>query len=371
MDFAGPFPPSGPLKHNMILIVVDKLTKRSHFIPCFQTDNASHIANLFFDNIVRHHGLPQNIISDRHVKFTSTFWRALFARLGTELSISSSNHPQSDGQAERMVQTVKEMLRHFISRKSNNWYDLLPVIEFAYNSAPHAATGKSPFELDVGYQPRAVPPYPVDSTTNPAADQFLETLVQQLSASKDSLMRAQESQAEQYNRGRRAPQFDVGQDVLVSTSYIKPPFFREKGRPPKLKPKFTPHIKAHTSINISHLKPFVPDPFERTQPLPPPIDADDNIYEVERIVADRTVRGKTEYLISWKGFPDVYDTWEPASNITNKNIIDKYLSSEQRQAGVYYSEATDFPFVPIRHTYQPPPQSNHGWGSETLYPSSE
>ncbi|TYJ51757.1 hypothetical protein B9479_007649 [Cryptococcus floricola] len=227
--------------------------------------------------------------------------------------MSSSYHPQSDGQPERMP---------------NNWYDLLPAIRFAYNSAPHAATGKSPFELDVDYQPRAVPPYPVDSTENPAADQFLETLVQQLTAAKDSLMRAQESQAEQYNKGRRAPQFDVGQDVLVSTSYIQPPFFREKGH--------------------------------------------DNIYKVERIVADRTVRGKSEYLISWKGFPDGYDTWEPASNITNKNIIAKYLSSEQRQAGVYYSEATDtFPFVPIRHTYKPPPQSNHSWGSETLYPSYE
>ncbi|ODN93382.1 hypothetical protein L198_05243 [Cryptococcus wingfieldii CBS 7118] len=164
-----------------------------------------------------------------------------------------------------------------------------------------------------------------------------------------------------------APQFDVGQDVLVSTFYIKPPFFREKGRPFKLKPKFVgpfkitkkispevmvvdlpPHIKAHTSINISHLKHFVTDPFERAQPLPPPINADDNIYEVEHIVADRTIRGKTEYLISWKSFPDVYDTWEPASNITKKNIITKYLSFKKCQAGVWYSEATDtFPFVPI------------------------
>jgi hypothetical protein len=94
----------------MSIVVVDKLSERNHFIPSKQVDTAPDVARRFFDGVVRLHGMPSVIISDRDPKFTSLFWSTLFERFGTRLAMSSANHPQSDGQTERMIRTLKEML---------------------------------------------------------------------------------------------------------------------------------------------------------------------------------------------------------------------------------------------------------------------
>jgi hypothetical protein len=107
MDFAGPFMSSGEGEWNMIMIVVDKLTKRVHFIPCKNTDKAPDTAHRFFDNIVKLHGMPSTIVSDRDSKFTSLFWKALMSRFGTKLAMSTAYHPHTDGQSEVMVRTVQ------------------------------------------------------------------------------------------------------------------------------------------------------------------------------------------------------------------------------------------------------------------------
>jgi transposase InsO family protein len=159
MDFAGPFVRSGEGQWDMVLIVVDKFTKRSHFIPSKQTDTAEDTARRFFDEVIRLHGLPSVIVSDRDAKFTSRFWQSLFDRFGTKLAMSSAYHPQTDGQSERMVRTLKEMLRSAVDHRQHDWTHHLAELKFAYNNShmrPHSSLHSSSI-------PGIIPRFPIHS----------------------------------------------------------------------------------------------------------------------------------------------------------------------------------------------------------------
>lgn len=151
MDFAVPFKPSNGF--DMVMIVVDKFKKHNHYIPTRKTDSAVEISDALLREIVRHHGMPRAIISDRDSKFTSKFWRALLKHIGTKLALSTANHPQTDGQSEVNVKTLKTMLRHYISYRQDNRAQFLTPLEIAYNRSVNPSTGYSPIELDCGIQP--------------------------------------------------------------------------------------------------------------------------------------------------------------------------------------------------------------------------
>jgi transposase InsO family protein len=121
-----------------------------HLIPSRINYNASQLAELMFEEVYKHHGLPKNIISDRDVLFTSTFWGHLHKLLGTKLKMSSAYHPQTDGATERANRTVTQMLRQCINAKQTDWVAKLPAIEFAINSARSESTGFAPFFLNSG-----------------------------------------------------------------------------------------------------------------------------------------------------------------------------------------------------------------------------
>src|SRR5215208_5186083 len=139
-------------KHDAIVVFVEKLSKRTYFIPTTTDVTASQVAEIFFNTIFKNHGLPKIIISDRDPKFTSHFWKALFEKLGTKLAMSTSHHPQTDGQTERMNRTMEDMLRAYVNYKQDNWDECLAAAEFAYNQATQASTGFSPFKLDCGQE---------------------------------------------------------------------------------------------------------------------------------------------------------------------------------------------------------------------------
>jgi len=132
MDFIVELPKSKNM--TTIMVVVDRLTKMAHFIPSRCLPTASIAADAFISNIFKLHGFPDSIISDRGSQFTSEFWNRLCNLLDITHSLSTSNHPEIDGQTERVNGILEQYLRCFINERQNNWVDLLPFAEFAYNN---------------------------------------------------------------------------------------------------------------------------------------------------------------------------------------------------------------------------------------------
>nr|KYP76123.1 Transposon Ty3-I Gag-Pol polyprotein [Cajanus cajan] len=138
---------------DFIFVVVDRFSKMAHFIPCYKVGDASNIAKLFFQEIVRLHELPKTIVSVRDVKFLSHFWKILWARLGTKLLFSTTCHPQTDGQTKVVNRFLGAMLRAILKGNKKSWDDYLPHVEFAYNRVVHKTTKMSPFEIVYGFNP--------------------------------------------------------------------------------------------------------------------------------------------------------------------------------------------------------------------------
>uniref|UniRef100_A0A2N9H1M6 Integrase catalytic domain-containing protein n=1 Tax=Fagus sylvatica TaxID=28930 RepID=A0A2N9H1M6_FAGSY len=141
-------------KHDSILVVIDRFSKMAHFIPCSKTSDASKIAKLYFDEIVKLYGLPKTIVSDRDVRFMSYFWKTLWHLVGTKLKFSTAFHPQTDGQTEVVNRSLGNLLRCLVGEANRNWDLILPTAQLAYNSSANRTIGISPFEVVHGYPPR-------------------------------------------------------------------------------------------------------------------------------------------------------------------------------------------------------------------------
>jgi hypothetical protein len=122
MDFITKLPRTNK-QHDSIMVVVDKLTKDAHFIPVKLTHKATNIVDVYMREIVRLHGIPKTIVSDRDPKFTSNFWKGLFNGFGTKLNFSTAYHPESDGQTERVNQVIEDVLRMYVMDKPSKWED--------------------------------------------------------------------------------------------------------------------------------------------------------------------------------------------------------------------------------------------------------
>jgi hypothetical protein len=122
---------------DIIFVVVDRFSKIAHFIPCHKSDNASHVADLFFIEIICLYGVPNTIVSDRDAKFLSHFWRTLFFKVGTKLLFSTTCHPQTEGEIEVVNHTLSIMLQVVLKTNLKLWEECLPHIEFAYNRSVH------------------------------------------------------------------------------------------------------------------------------------------------------------------------------------------------------------------------------------------
>jgi len=349
--------------YDAIMVVVDRLTKMVHFAPTFTTVTAPELAALFFDTVYRHHGLPSTIVSDRDPRFTSLFWKALFKHhLGTGLAMSTSNHPQTDGQTERANRTLEDMLRPYVNLRTDNWDDHLTAAEFAYNNSRQASTGFSPFYLNYGRHP--ITPASLESALpiaaeNQAAADFLQQWQDDITAAKQHLAAAQQHQAHAADAARRHHEFQPGDKVLLSAQHLRTPGDQK----PKLSPRyhgpfkilemispvaakleFPPSVKIHPVIHVSQLKPFIesgryPRQNPHTRP-PPDIVSGQQYYNVEAIVGKKTVgsgrRRVTKYLVHWEGFPAHERTWEPEDHLQRTTTLRRMLASynQQRDADV-------------------------------------
>lgn len=136
--------------YNAIWVIVDRLTKSAHFLPIGIRYNLDQLAKLYVKEIISRHGVPVSIVSDRDPRFTSNFWRSLQEQMGTQLRLSTAYHPQTDGQSERTIQTLEDMLRSCVMDFKGSWDEFLPLVEFSYNNSFHASIGMPPYEALYG-----------------------------------------------------------------------------------------------------------------------------------------------------------------------------------------------------------------------------
>jgi hypothetical protein len=330
MDFIDGLPMSEG--SNTILVVVDRFTKFAHFLPLRHPYTAQTVARVFVDSIVKLHGMPRSIVSDRDRIFTSLFWKQLFQQLGTKLQFTTAYHPQTDGQSERVNQCLEMFLRCTIQDTPRQWRRALPLAEFWYNSCFHTSLGCSPFLALYGHEPNfgAIPELEPDSTA-PVTGMLTER-AEQIAILQRNLEAAQRRMKQNADRHRTEQEFQVGQQVLLrlqpyaQKSVVNRPF-------PKLAYKFfgpysilerigavayrlelPASSKIHNVFHVSQLKDYTPDftPVFLDLPKPPALDALDTEPET---ILDRRLMKKgnssvLQVMIKWTGLPTDAATWE-------------------------------------------------------------
>ncbi|KAK1663459.1 hypothetical protein QYE76_051618 [Lolium multiflorum] len=204
--------------HDSIFVVVDRFSKMSHFIACHKSDDVSHIANLFFREIVRLHGVSKTIVSDRDVKFMSYFWKTLWRKLGTKLLFSTTCHPQTNGQTEVVNRTLSQLLRSMIKKNLKEWEDCLPHVEFAYNRAVHSTIELCPFEVVYGFKPITplyLLPLPIHERVNMEASKRADFVRKIHEKTKELIEKKCKSNATRMNKKRKEVLFKPGDMVWI------------------------------------------------------------------------------------------------------------------------------------------------------------
>ncbi|KAJ3474054.1 hypothetical protein NLI96_g12674 [Meripilus lineatus] len=347
IDFVGPLPASSNRlgSFDMICVVIDLLTSMVHLTPTVQTYGASQMAEVVFENVYKLHGLPERIISDRDTLFTSTFWRKLHELLRTELRLSSSYHPQTDGATERANRTMTQMLRQCVKPDQKDWVQKLPAIELAMNTARSDTTGFSPFFLNYGQMPRSL--VWENDFKYPGVQEFATRMKEAIMAAHDAIIAARVQQTKYANKRRRDAPFKENDLVYLSTKNLKPP----KGRARKLVPKFLgpfrilktiepgatyklelpQELKArgiNDAFHASLLRQHIPNDDRRFPGrLPhqiPGFGEHPKEWIVDRIISHSGKGSEAEFEVQWST-GDV--TWAPYHDIKHLQAFDEYCEA--------------------------------------------
>ncbi|KAG8639326.1 hypothetical protein MANES_14G117021v8 [Manihot esculenta] len=213
MDFIDGLPTSFGI--NSILVVIDRLSKYAHFLPLSHPYSAKVIVDKFVEGVVKLHGMPRSIISDRDPIFMSNFWREFFKLSGTQLNMSSSYHPEIDGQSEVTNRCLEQYLRCFASQQLRRWSIFLPWAEYWYNTSFHISIGVTPYRAFYGRPPPSVPRYEVGHSLFHEVDQMLASRDEILQELKIHLSRAANYMKQVADSKRRDVEFQVGDLVYL------------------------------------------------------------------------------------------------------------------------------------------------------------
>ncbi|GJZ73703.1 putative nucleotidyltransferase, ribonuclease H [Tanacetum coccineum] len=330
MDFIVGLPLSN--RFDTILVVVDRLSKYAHFLCLSHPFTAKSVAALFCKEIVRLHGFPRSIVSDRDVIFLSTFWQELFRLSQTKLQLSTSYHPQTDGQTEVLNRCLEAYLRCFAHEQPTKWSSYLAWAEYSYNTGYHTSTGTTPFSIVYGRDPPSLLPYVMGETKNAELEQQLIDRDDMLKLIRLNLTKVQDRMRNQANTKRREVTFQVGDYAFLKLQPYRQQSLAKR-RYEKLSPRFfgpyrikraigsvayelqlPADAKIHPVFHVSMLKP-AHGSFSQDSIAPLPITKDWEIdVQPASIIDHRWVREAghpvLELLVSWDQRPMEEATWE-------------------------------------------------------------
>jgi len=334
MDFIEGLPRSG--RFNCILVVVDKFSRFAHFVPLAHPFSAATVATTFMDHVFKLHGPPEQIISDRDRIFNSQFWQQLFALSGTSLHMSSSYHPESDGQTERVNQCLEGYLHCFAHACPTKWIQWLTLAEYWYNTSLHSALGKSPFEVLYGRSPRILG-LTTDSTCSvPDLQAWLDErqLMQELL--RQQLERVRQRMKHQADKKRTERSFNVGDFVYLKLQpyvqssvaprahhkllfkYYGPYAVLERVGTVAYRLALPETSRIHPIIHVSQLKKAI-GPLVQVQTQLPSLDA----LRVPSRLLQRRLRQQgavtvSQALVQWSGLPESLATWEDIDDLKRR-----------------------------------------------------
>lgn len=354
--------PTNDNGNDAIWVITDRMTKRIHLIESKKKDSAGDLAKRFVNQYVRLHGLPSTIVSDRGSLFVSKFWNEVMVLLDTKHILSSSHHQQTDGQTERVNQFIIDYLRAFIDPTHTHWNEHLALLEFAYNRRHHSAIGMSPFECDLGYNPRTVDDLKLEASLKrkrSKSNDFVNGLKSILTRAKDSMAIAQEKMESSFNKRRREVKFEVDDEVMLSTrnlalthlgldsearrklgpKWIGPFKVVELTTPDTYRISLPDGLRLHPEFHVTMLKPYNRDSNEeRTSKA-----TDFVVYKgqvlhiVDRIVDSRKrTDGTIELRVRWFGEGPEGDTWEPRDQLLKssaRGFVTEYERVHQPESG--------------------------------------
>ena len=349
----GPLPETAR-KVNAILVVVDRLSKMAHFLPCRTDITAASVAGLFVNRIFSLHGLPKSIVTDRGSTFVSEWTAEVLKRVGTRHCVSSAHHPESDGQTERVNRVLGEMLRHYVNKRYDDRDLQLPLAEFAHNNAHSSAIDSTPFFACYGKHPRTPMTAATDRQDQLGADypmgkgplrndllgvsEFVRDRQAVVRHCQPAMEAARQRMKAQVDSRRRDLSFKVGDLVSLRTKhlgtttlptqkllpkYIGPFRVQKVVNPVAYKLEIPKSWRAFNVFHVSLLRPFK-DNGEAVEPMSfTLIGGKDNEFEVEKVLdfrpktlkangAPRKVR-ELEFLIKWQGLPLGADDWNKFS----------------------------------------------------------
>ncbi|KAL0534055.1 hypothetical protein IC582_028332 [Cucumis melo] len=325
----------------VIWVVVDRLTKSAHFVPGKSTYTASKWAQLYMSEIVRLHGVPVSIVSDRDARFTSKFWKGLQTAMGTRLDFSTAFHPQTDGQTERLNQVLEDMLRACALEFPGSWDSHLHLMEFAYNNSYQATIGMAPFEALYGKCCRSPVCWGEIGEQRLMGPELVQSTNEAIQKIRSRMHTAQSRQKSYADMRRKDLEFEIGDKVFLKVAPMKGVLrFERRG---KLSPRFLgpfeilerigpvayrlalpPSLSTvHDVFHVSMLRKYVPDPSHVVDYEP--LEIDENLSYVEQPVEIlarevKTLRNKEIPLVKvlWRNHRIEEATWEREDDMRSR-----------------------------------------------------